>query len=149
MADLPRFQKILLAVDGSESAELATRHAVALASQTGAAVVAVYAVDSHLAFKLGIYEGDALRELRRDGEQALAAAAALGKEAGVEVETDLCEGRPGQVVMREAERAGADVIVLGSHGQGAISDILLGSVSQYVVHHAAVPVLIVRPPRER
>jgi nucleotide-binding universal stress UspA family protein len=53
------------------------------------------------------------------------------------------------VLVEEAEEANADLIVIGSHGQGAISDILLGSVSQYMVHHAAAPVLIVRPPKNR
>lgn len=147
VAELPQYRKILLATDGSESAEIAARHAVALAKVTGASLTAVYAVDTHLAFKVGIYEREALRELRQDGERVLAEALALAREESVEVETDLCEGRPGQVVVREAERAGADLIIIGSHGQNALSDVLLGSVSQYVVHHADVPVMIVRPRR--
>jgi nucleotide-binding universal stress UspA family protein len=149
LTDLPRYQTILLATDGSESADLAVRHAVALAKHTGAALWAAYVVDTHQAFRVGIYEREALRELRRDGEQALKRVSELGREAGVPVETHLCEGRPGQVLVDEAEQANAELIVIGSHGQGAISDILLGSVSQYVVHHAAAPVLIVRPPKRR
>jgi nucleotide-binding universal stress UspA family protein len=43
----------------------------------------------------------------------------------------------------------ADLIVIGSQGQGALGDLLLGSVSQYVLHHARVPVCVVRPPDRR
>ncbi len=44
-----------------------------------------------------------------------------------------------------AEEIGADVIVVGSHGRGAIERLLLGSVSEQVVRHAPCPVLVVRP----
>jgi nucleotide-binding universal stress UspA family protein len=147
VAELPQYRKILLATDGSEQAGLAVRHGVALARQTGASLKAMYVVNTHLAFSLGIHQDEALRELRRDGERALAAVGQLAGSVGLEVETELCEGHPGQVIIREAEQWGTDLIVLGSHGQGALSDIFLGSVSQYVVHHAHVPVCVVRPPR--
>ena len=147
MEQLPHYRRILLATDGSDTAELAGRHAVALARQTGATLAACYVVDSHLAFGAGIYQAEALRELRQQGERALAAVGELARGAGLEAETEVSEGRPGEVIVGEAERSGADLIMLGSHGQGALEDILLGSVSQYVVHHAHVPVCIVRPPR--
>jgi nucleotide-binding universal stress UspA family protein len=63
------------------------------------------------------------------------------------VTTEIVDGRPGQAVVHEAVRQRADLLVLGSHGQGGLADVLLGSVSMYVVHHAHVPVCIVRPPR--
>jgi nucleotide-binding universal stress UspA family protein len=147
MAELPHYRKILLATDGSEQAALAVRHAVAIARQTGATLTALYVVDMHLAFSLGIHQDEALHELRQEGELALAAVAELAGQTGVEVDSQLHDGRPGEVMIREAERLGADLIVMGSHGQGALEDILLGSVSQYVVHHADIPVLVVRPPR--
>ena len=146
MAEFPEYRKILLATDGSEQAGLAARHAVALARQAGATITALYVVDAHLAFGLGIHRDDALRELREDGERALAAVVELARGAGLDAEPELCEGRPGEEIVRVSERGGADLIVLGSDGQGAMEDILLGSVSQYVVHHAHVPVCVVRPP---
>ena len=146
MAELPHYGKILLATDGSETGQLAARHAVALTSQAGATLTLAYVVDTHSAFLTGIHQDEALHELMQDGRRALAAVAELARAAGVEVHTELCEGRPGEVIVGEAERSGADLIVVGSHGQGALEDFLLGSVSQYVLHHARVPVCVVRPP---
>lgn len=147
MAELPQYRRILLATDGSDTAAAAARHGVALARQAGAALTVVYAVDTHLAFRLGIHRDEAIREMREDGTRALEATAALAREAGVEVDLEVCEGRPGEAIVDQIERSGSDLIVLGSHGQGALADVLLGSVSQYVLHHAYVPVCIVRPAR--
>jgi nucleotide-binding universal stress UspA family protein len=148
MAELPSYRKILFATDGSDYAELAKRHALALSRHTGAQIEALFVADSHLAYLLGIYKEEAIRELREDGQKALAAVADGARDAGVEVGTHLIEGRPGPVIVQQAERLGADLIVVGSHGQGALADALLGSVSLYVVHHSHMPVFVVRPPRQ-
>jgi nucleotide-binding universal stress UspA family protein len=147
VAALPQYRKILLATDGSTSAALAACHALALAHQTGATLGALYVVDTHLAFTEGIYQHEAIRELKQDGQRALATIAAQAREAGVEAATHLVEGRPGETIISTSESLSADLIVVGSHGQGAVADILLGSVSQHVIHHAQVPVCVVRPPR--
>lgn len=149
MAELPRYNRILFATDGSDAAYRAACHAVALARQTGATLSAVYVLDTHAAFHLGVYRAEALNELREEGRRALAVVAELAREAGVTLEEEICEGRPGETIVREVERQGADLVVLGSHGQNPLADILLGSVSEYVLHHASVPVCIVRPPRAR
>lgn len=149
MADLPQYRRILLATDGSRYAELAEGHALALARDTGAVLTGVYVVDSHLAFGLGIHKDEALAEMRAEGRRALEAFSERAAAAGVEHAVALGEGRPGQVILHEAETLPADLIVIGSQGQGALGDLLLGSVSQYVLHHARVPVCVVRPPDRR
>jgi nucleotide-binding universal stress UspA family protein len=60
------------------------------------------------------------------------------------VTTEVLEGSPKQVIVEEAERWGADLVIVGSHGYGSVKRFLLGSVSQSVVLHAPCSVEIVR-----
>ena len=53
-------------------------------------------------------------------------------------------GEPGPMICDVAERVGADIIVIGSHGHGWFQRVLLGSVSTHVLHHAHCPVLVIR-----
>ncbi|XP_078483330.1 universal stress protein YxiE-like [Ciona intestinalis] len=62
------------------------------------------------------------------------------KKSKVVVETT--EGKPGQAIVKLAEKSGVDLIVMGTRGQGAIRRTILGSVSDYVLHHTKIPVLI-------
>jgi nucleotide-binding universal stress UspA family protein len=66
----------------------------------------------------------------------------LGIEPPVTVRATVAEGHPADVLVRAAR--GADLLVVGSRGHGGFAGSLLGSVSQYCVHHAACPVLVVR-----
>jgi nucleotide-binding universal stress UspA family protein len=77
-----------------------------------------------------------------EAEEALArTASALG---GTEVEQSVEQGDPGAVLCERAAAVGADVVVVGSRGRGALKRALLGSVSTYVVNNAPCPVLVVR-----
>ena len=53
-------------------------------------------------------------------------------------------GSPGEVIVRVAEDENADIIVIGTRGLGVVRRTLLGSVSDYVLHHAHVPVIVTR-----
>lgn len=68
------------------------------------------------------------------------------RASGLDVTPILLEGRPKDVILDEAERWGADLIVLGSHGYGAIRRLFLGSVSLAVALNASCSVEIVRCP---
>jgi nucleotide-binding universal stress UspA family protein len=61
------------------------------------------------------------------------------------VEPVLAQGEPGPVICDEVEHREAGVVVMATHGRGAIGRLLLGSVARHVVRHAGVPVLLVRP----
>jgi nucleotide-binding universal stress UspA family protein len=60
------------------------------------------------------------------------------------VDRVLTEGPAGLMICRTAQEKAVDVVLVGSHGHGAIKRMIIGSVSEYVVHHCAVPVLVVR-----
>ncbi len=68
-------------------------------------------------------------------------------EASIECETLLVRGDPGRALLREADHWGANLIIMGSHGRGAIYRKLMGSVSQAVMLDRRFPVLVVPAPR--
>jgi nucleotide-binding universal stress UspA family protein len=63
---------------------------------------------------------------------------------GVDVATRVEVGDAGPMIVWVAEQIGADVVVVGSHGRGALKRMISGSVSEHVVHHSPCPVLVVR-----
>jgi len=137
--------RIVLGLDGSVVAARAARWAAALARAIGAEVVAVHAVGL-----LSLIDGevrpsdqvrDRLRALLADDWCAPLSGAAVAHQPVLE------DGPAALVLLRVAEREGADLIVMGSRGIGAIDGVLLGSTSHYVAQLAPVPVVIVPPDR--
>jgi nucleotide-binding universal stress UspA family protein len=92
--------------------------------------------------------GGDIAELRAAAVAALDATvrAVLPDPGGVEIEQRVVEGTAGAVLVDESSRA--DLLVVGSRGHGGFAQLLLGSVGQQCAHHAACPVVIVRPKAE-
>ena len=61
---------------------------------------------------------------------------------GVKAYTKLLEGNPGDELVRESETGEYDLLVVGTRGMGGLKSLLVGSVSNKVVHHAKIPVLL-------
>jgi nucleotide-binding universal stress UspA family protein len=85
---------------------------------------------------------------RDESRAALAVAEAPLREARIALRSIWEVGDPAQDIVAYAERHGIDLIVMGSHGHGALAALALGSVTSKVVARARVPVLIVRDPSE-
>lgn len=86
-------------------------------------------------------------ELVREGAlRRLAALAESSRRRGIEVTTVATTGDVADAILTAAVDLGADAIVLGTHGRTGLSHLLLGSVAERVVRHAAVPVVTVRSP---
>ena len=138
-------RRLLLAVDGSEHAMNAARHVAELAASMPLRVEIVNvqpAVSGDVS--MFIPRADLDRYHREQGEQQLARARALLAERGVEHDTHVLVGTPGESVARFAEEHRLDGIVMGTRGLGSLAGALLGSVAFKVVHLAAVPVTLVK-----
>lgn len=80
---------------------------------------------------------------RKRGSSLLEKYSAKLKEKGIRGEVKAEIGRPGEVVVNTADKLNASMIVMGSRGLGLVRRTILGSVSEYVIHHTRVPVTIV------
>jgi len=127
--------KILVAIDGSESAEKALRHAVQLAKKHKAKITLLNVGES----KLFDFKPKVAREI---GEHILSDAAE--KVKGLKLNTQLEFGNPAETIIEVAEKGNYDLIVVGSRGLSSVKRFFLGSVSDDVSHHAKCSVLIVR-----
>jgi len=87
--------------------------------------------------------------LREAAERAIGTIAAEARHLGVDATFFVWIGEPGLSIVAMAEAERADLIVLGTHGKARMTRFLVGSVSDHVVRHAAVPVLVVPPQDER
>lgn len=151
---MSRFHKILVAVDGSPSSELALDEAIKLAQAQGARLRLVHVMDE-LGWVNGFesaraYLDDVLPRMREAGGQLLARGLAKALAAHVEAESELVIQAAGRVcddVADEARRWGADLIVAGTHGRHGIDRLLMGSSAEQIVRHASTPVLLVRAKR--
>jgi nucleotide-binding universal stress UspA family protein len=66
------------------------------------------------------------------------------KEDNITAKADYYIGDPGQKICQVAQQEGIDLIIVGRHGRSGLSELILGSVSNYVVHHAPCSVLVVQ-----
>jgi nucleotide-binding universal stress UspA family protein len=139
------FEKVLLAVDGSEHALHAARTAADLARTVNAKefriVVAYDFIPPYLGEPNMQYAIDArIEEANKIMEAAITAVGDLP----CDIHTELLEASPAEAIINVANTRKSDVIVIGSRGLGTLAGLLLGSTSQKVVAHALCPVLIVR-----
>ena len=130
-----QISRILVPVDGSRNAEKALQYAILLAKKTNAKITLLYVQESSL-FKL---RPEVTKQI---GTHILANAADQADEMKLDQKLEF--GDPGKMITRTASEGDYDIIVMGSHGHGAIERFLLGSVSDHVIHYANRSVLIIK-----
>jgi nucleotide-binding universal stress UspA family protein len=151
--------KILLAIDGSSEAELATRTAVDLGQKTDSELhmICVVDVESIAAFYPGatdpegvempdpILMEDVERGAEQRGREMLdEEVQRISSAGGTVAQAHLAMGEAAREIVHLAEDLGAGLIVMGSRGRGGMRRALMGSVSDSVVRHAHCPVMVVR-----
>ena len=145
-----RLRRVLVAVDGSETARAALRFVRIVHRPDDVHVGLLHVLPAPIAsggrrrrrFAANREPGQDPRPA--DADAVLADAAAVLGETGRPVEQLVSEGDPAREIVRIAEDRDVDLVVVGARGLGTLERLLLGSVSEAVLHHAARPVLIVR-----
>lgn len=145
------FKRILVAVDGSHTAELALQEAIKLAKELRAQLRIVHAVDIVNINLVAEFPNpsEISDAMAKGGQEILRKAEAVAREAGIPVETRLIEidtlglSIP-EMIAADAEAWPADLIVICTHGRRGLSHLFLGSVAEGVVRVATKPVLLIR-----
>lgn len=150
--------KIILATDGAKQSDAAIDSLKRMLLTDGDEIKIVNIVDMALPMSIDIYGGylpdttELEKTAREHGTKILEQTAAkLNAFAGsqkVSVTTEMLFGSPESRIVETAEEWKADLIIVGSHGYSRWERLLLGSVSDSVVHHAPCSVLVVRVPPE-
>ncbi|MEO0408534.1 MAG: universal stress protein [Cyanobacteria bacterium P01_A01_bin.135] len=146
-------KRILVALDYDDTCAGVLEQAIDLAQATQATLnllsVLAPQTDESFSFSSPYADQDWAASLGKYREAGTASLTLLkgfadkAKAAGIETEVTQDMGNPGSVICKLAKRWDADLIMVGSHGRRGLSEMLLGSVSNYVVHHAPCSVLIV------
>lgn len=156
---LPTIETILYATDLGAHAPGVFRYAVSLARRYGAKLVLLHVVEpigpTASSLVRNVLPEDTADALEREGLarvheqirerlerfriQELGAASA---EEGLVSKVRVVEGHPADTILREAEKLGAHLIVMGTHGRRGVGELMLGSVAHKVLQQSKVPVLV-------
>jgi nucleotide-binding universal stress UspA family protein len=145
------YKKILVPIDGSPTSNLGLNEAIKLAKDQGAKLRLFHLVDEYVAVSSTegtvLYAGDLIETLRQSGKKIIEKAEALARRNGLTPESVMLEsfgGRAADFIVQQANKWGADLIVLGTHGRRGVKRLVMGSDAEQVVRTARVPVLLVR-----
>jgi nucleotide-binding universal stress UspA family protein len=133
--DSVMFSTILVPLDGSGLAARALPYAEHLARGCHGKLVLLYAAPSRALNKVPNAEVDAIFEQDRLAEQLT--------RGGVPTTAQVVEGEAGPTIVRAADGLRADLVVMSTHGRGAIDRILHGSVADHVLRHISIPMLTI------
>jgi len=143
---LQQYQKIMVAVDGSNEAELAFQKAVSIAKRNEASLLLVHVIDTRAFQDVNSFDSMLADQATELAKQSLSDYSENAKNSGVEqVETVIEYGSPKLIVAKQIPQdKDVDLIILGATGLNAVERLFIGSVSEYVTRNASCDVLIVR-----
>jgi nucleotide-binding universal stress UspA family protein len=152
------YEKLLVPLDGSEVSELILPYAVELAKRCGSQVTLLQTVESLGQAMATLSPADPVlvtpgtTEAIVEGVEAeessakdyLAGIASRFKDEGIDAGTTVVSGSPGVEILRCIDDKSITVVAMSSHGRGGLGRAIFGSVADHVMHHATVPVLVLR-----
>jgi nucleotide-binding universal stress UspA family protein len=139
------FSNILFPADGSESSNKALQYVIDFARKFNCRVVVLYSHDIPSVNYSPYYvpNPELLEELLESSKKFVKETRDVFEKAGIKAKSILIRGIPGEKIIEAAESENCDLIIMGSRGLSTVKRLLLGSVSNYVIHHTKKPVLII------
>jgi nucleotide-binding universal stress UspA family protein len=140
------YSRILISVDSHENSISVAKKGIDLAKKLEAKAALLFVVDKAKAMgniDANILPHEALIILKKEAQQTLDQLAAMND--GNNLAKFMPEGHPAEDIIKTAINWEADLIVLGTHGKKGLSKLLSHNVSDYVLHHSKVPVMLIPP----
>jgi len=144
------YKHILVPTDGSALASKAVDSAIAFAAEVGARVTGYYAIEDMSMHHVGAHlTKDLIEEFERRSKAAAEEHASGPKErakaAGVDYDWQVSKvSQPHEGIIEAARDSGSDVIFMASHGHRGLTGMIVGSVTQKVLSHSKIPVMVFR-----
>lgn len=144
------YQRILVAIDKSEIGQQVVNAAISLAASTGGTLNLLHVLSYEDEHAPGLKEKGTPEyqkrwdEFEKDGIQLLKEQFQQVTNAGISTVYSLVSGKPGRVICDVARSWGADTILIGRRQISSFKELILGSVSNYVVHSAQCSVLVIQ-----
>ena len=137
-------KKIMAGLVGSETGYRAADFGMALAKKLGCKILFVNVVGASTSEPNYTISADMVGSFQVMGREALSRCADKARAHSILFETEQLSGDPADEIIRDAKETGCDCIVIGRKGLGRLEKLLLGSVSEKVLKHSEIPVIIVK-----
>ncbi len=142
------FLKLFIPVDGSDNSKLACQAAVRMAEAGNKKVILAHCHDP-IPQRIQGHALEVLEEdLKEEADRIFKECRVYFDQAHIPVETLVLYGSQGPTLAEAADEQGADVIIMGTRGLGNLGSLVLGSVSNAVIHNTNLPVLLVPEKKE-
>jgi nucleotide-binding universal stress UspA family protein len=144
-------KRILVPTDFSDTSVVATKYALALAEAMGSQLHVLHVLDNPLAYAWGAEAfieppADYYQRLEQQARERMDRLLTEAERRKFDAKLELRTGSPFAEIITCAEERAVDLLVMGTHGRGAVAHMLLGSVAERVGRKAPCPVLTVRGP---
>ncbi|MCL9684869.1 universal stress protein [Legionella maioricensis] len=145
------YQRIMVAVDGSDTSRLAVQEAIQMAKSMRSNLQIINVVDENFISYCDIFTvyDQLISSCKEQGQNILNTMGELVRKSKITcecrlIELKLYEGRIAEKIAAEAEAWPADLLIIGTHGRRGFSHLFLGSVAEDIIRIASMPVLLVR-----
>jgi nucleotide-binding universal stress UspA family protein len=138
-----KINNILVPIDGSQNAIRGLDKAIDIAKGSGATITALFVFQ--LPWKAGLkFTKSMEKEAQSKATHAIGIARQKVERNGITFKWKTAGGKPGDAILNVAKGSRADIIVIGARGLGVAKEKFFGSTSNYVMHKAIKPVLVVK-----
>lgn len=141
-----KYEKILVAIDGSAESELAFEKAVNVAKRNEAALLLTHVIDTRALQSVATFDATVYEKLEREAHESLTDLENKARVAGIQDVRQIVEfGNPKSLLAIDIpDKEGTDLIMLGATGLNAFERLLVGSSSEYILRNAKIDILVVR-----